>query len=679
MKKLFIAAYAALLVCACGPVNEPVVTNGDLKISINRSMHFKVESTAEGAEAYYSNYTANDQLIADEANISDWRLKEWKEEETAEGKTLTLCGSWEKNGYNIEKTLTIVVPNDFENMVLVNSRYVNNSDKILTVKGIESNKINVASEETIWSFQPTSSSRREDWILPVDEGFYQKNYLGMNNTDYGGGIPMVTLWRRDANVSIGLVEPDLKLISMPVKRVRYEDHASMSLLQEFEEPVSMEMGDTLNTWRQFISVGKGDFFGPLRQYAEYMEAHEGYVPQASEPEAFEAVWCAWGYERTFTVNEVLGTLPKVKELGFKWVDVDDGFQIAEGDWETNNRFKGAKDMRRITDAIHAHGLKAKLWWAPLAADPDTKILREHPEMLLQDFQGAPEYITWWDSWYLSPVNPVTMQYTLGLVDRFIGEWGFDGLKLDGQHLNCCLPDHNHHSHLEYPEEAVEKLPEFFKGIFNRARSIKPYSVVQICPCGCAMNFFLTPHMNQAVASDPTSSAQIRMKRKVYGAMCPDMAYYADHIELSDEANDFGTQIGIGGVIGSKFTWPKPNPNVKGDGYLLTPEKEALLKKWVGIYNDKKLSTGEYLNLYDIRFDLPETHVISKNGAMYYAFYAEQWNGESIELRGLDAETTYSVTEYTADEVKTYTVEGANPFITPTFERDYLIEVKPINQ
>ena len=128
---------------------------------------------------------------------------------------------------------------------------------------------------------------------------------------------------------------------------------------------------------------------------------------------------------------------KVAELVFKWVDVDDGFQIAEGDWETNSRFNGTKDMRRITDAIHSYGLKAKLWWAPLAADPDTKILREKPEMLLQDFQGAPEYITWWDSWYLSPVNPVTREYTVDLVKRFIDEWGFDGLKLDGQHLNRC--------------------------------------------------------------------------------------------------------------------------------------------------------------------------------------------------------------------------------------------------
>ena len=676
MRKLFILLSAAcIFFCGCCNITIP---NGNMVLKIDGKMQFKVESSAEGAQAYYADYSPADILVADEAVIDNWKVNGVEILNEENGQTYVIRGSWKENGFDVEKILSVTVPADFQDMVLVSSSYVNHSDKILTVKSLESNRLNVTSDETIWSFQPTSSSRRDDWILPVDEGFYQKNYLGMNHSDYGGGIPMVTLWRRDANISTGLVEPNLKLISMPVKRVRYSDHASMSLLQEYEEPVLMQQGDTLSTWRQFISVGKGDFFSPLRQFSKYMEAHEGYVPQASEPEAFEAVWCAWGYERTFTVNEVLGTLPKVKELGFKWVDVDDGFQIAEGDWETNSRFNGTKDMRRITDAIHAHGLKAKLWWAPLAADPDTKILREKPEMLLQDFHGAPEYITWWDSWYLSPVNDATRKYTVDLVTRFIDEWGFDGLKLDGQHLNCCLPDHNHHSHLEYPEEAVERLPEFFEDIFERAREIKPYSVVQICPCGCAMNFFLTPHMNQAVASDPTSSAQIRMKRKVYGAMCPEMAYYADHIELSDNEDDYGTQIGIGGVIGSKFTWPKKNPNVRGDGYLLTPEKEAALKKWVSIYNDKMLSTGEYLNLYDIRFDVPETHVVAKNGARYYAFYAEEWNGGQIELRGLDSEKTYTVVEYASDDLNSYTINGAEPFITPTFTRDYLIEVKENN-
>ena len=673
MRALYLIPAALLLLSGCMGTK---IESGDLTLKIDGKMHFKVESSAPGAQAYYNGYQAADVLVADEAVIEDWKVRKVTKAADENGTTYTITGQWKKDGYDIEKILTVKTVNGFEGMVLTSSEYVNHSDKVLTVKAMESNKLRVASEETLWSFQPTSTARRDDWILPVEESFYQKNYLGMNNTDYGGGIPMVTLWRRDANLSVGLVEPNLKLVSMPVKKVRYEDYATMSLLHEFEYPEEMAQGDTLQTWNQFISVGKGDFFAPLNQFSKYMEAYAGYVPQASEPEAFEAVWCAWGYERTFTVNEVLGTLPKVKELGFKWVDVDDGFQIAEGDWETNSRFNGTKDMRRITDAIHSYGLKAKLWWAPLAADPDTRAVHNHPEMVLMDYQGAPEYITWWDSWYLSPVNDATRKYTVDLVDRFIDEWGFDGLKLDGQHLNCCLPDHNPHSHLEYPEEAVENLPEFFEDIFNRAREIKPYSVIQICPCGCAMNFFLTPHMNQAVASDPTSSAQIRMKRKVYGAMVPDMAFYADHIELSDNENDYGTQIGIGGVIGSKFTWPKPNPNVKGDGYVLTPEKEALLKKWVAIYNDKMLSRGEYLNLYDIRFDLPETHVISKDGTMYYAFYAEAWNGEQVELRGLEKGVNYVVTEYTTEEQKTYTVDGSNPYIYPTFERDYLIEVKP---
>ena len=91
-----------------------------------------------------------------------------------------------------------------------------------------------------------------------------------------------------------------------------------------------------------------------------------------------------------------------------------------------------------------------------------------------------------------------------------------------------------------------------------------------------------------------------------------------------------------------------------------------------------LSTGEYLNLYDIRFDVPETHVISKDGALYYAFYADEWDGGQIELRGLEAGKTYTVTEYASDDLKTYTVEGANPVITPSFTRDYLIEVKANN-
>ncbi|MBP5521404.1 MAG: alpha-galactosidase [Bacteroidales bacterium] len=570
----------------------------------------------------------------------------------------------------VEVLVSEDVPDGFPSMILREVAFVNVSGKPMEVGAMETSGISVEGSG-IWSLQPSSSEERLDWVLPVEKGFHARNYLGMNNSDYGGGIPMVCLWTPEINLSVGIAEPVLKLVSINVERKG--NRAQAFIRRDFDEPVLLQPGDTLRSYREFEMTGSGDFFNPLREFARYMHESFGYEPPVSPADAFEAVWCAWGYERNFTVDEVIGTLPKVAELGFKWVDVDDGYQICEGDWEANDRITD-EGMKRITAAIHAQGLKAKLWWAPLAADPGSRLASEHPEMLLVRKDGTHEDISWWDSWYLSPVNSFTRDYTLGLVDRFLLDWGFDGFKLDGQHLNLSEPDYNPASGLSYPEEACERLPEFFKAVSDRAEADKSGAVVQVCPCGCAINFFYTPYMNQAVASDPTSSAQIRMKRKVYAAMCPDLAYYADHVELSDGGLDFPTQIGVGGVIGSKFTWPAPNPTVKGDGYLLTPEKEAALRKWVGIYNDKKISTGRYLNLYDYGFDKPEAHVIEKDGAMYYAFYAPEWDGGAIELRGLESRE-YTVTEYTADEPRSFTVEGPDPLIHPVFKGAYLIEVK----
>ncbi len=666
---------SALIFSSCS--KDATIKSGDLELQLNKEMKIKINSlNAETAE-FFTDFSVSDELITQETIFDEFELKEVEKTESNGDIIYSLVGESDKDGFKITKHQKISVLKDFPNMLVFDTYYVNKGNMELTVKEWKNHQINIknrSENEEIWSFQPSSTNERKDWILPVTPGFYQKNYLGMNNSDYGGGIPMVNLWRKDGGIAIGIVENTLKMVSMPVEWVKYQDYATMALQYEYETPQKFLKNDTIHTYSSFISIHNGDFFNPLNQFSEYMQKEKNIEFPATQPESYEPVWCAWGYERTFTIDEIIGTLPKVKELGFKWVDVDDGFQIAEGDWDTNSRFpNGDKDMRRLTDEIHKYGLKAKLWWAPLAADPGTNLLKNNPEVLLLTDEWIPRNISWWDSYYLSPVNPATKEYTDNLLKRFLVTWNFDGLKLDGQHLNMCPPDHNPKSNLENPIQAAEQLPTYFKQIFDTAQSYKSYSVIQNCPCGCAINFFNIPYMNQAVASDPTSSFQIRLKGKAYRAIKQDLAYYADHVELSNDGNDFGTQIGIGGVIGSKFTYPKDNPNVK-TSYLLTPEKEQLYKKWVGIYNEKMISKGTYLNLYDIAYDKPETHVLEKNNKLYYAFYAENWDGKPIELRGLDANKNYTVCEYTTDDKKTYTIEGKNPIITPKFSRNYLIEV-----
>lgn len=611
-----------------------------------------------------------DALIVGDSVLSEFHVTSSK----SEGKNVKVVRSeFRSDKYAVEKVQRLTTYPEL-GMTTSETYYVNLGEE-LTVKGYEAQRHTMQANDTVvWTLQPTSSEARLDWVLPIQPGFEKDNYLGMNNSDYGGGIPMIDLWQRQGGEAVGLTELVLRDARMPIVWKEGEQTVDYSLSYTLPEPVVLQQGDTLRTFGTFEMQHTGDFFTALRQYSTYMQEVRGVKMMESEPEAFEPVWCAWGYERTFTIDEVIGTLDKVAELGFKWVDVDDGYQIAEGDWETNSRFPGGDaDMRRMTDEIHRRGMLAKLWWAPLAADPDTKLLSEHPEMMLVTKTGEPEFITWWDSYYLSPVNPYTHEYSDGLVERFIDKWGFDGLKIDGQHLNCCMPDYNPASELNYPEEAPELMPTYFQNVTNYAKMIKPNAVIQVCPCGCAVNYFILPFINQAVASDPTSSAQVRMKRKAYAAMVPQMAYYGDHVELTDGGDDFASQIGIGAVIGTKFTYPKDNPNASAS-FLLTEEKEALIRHWMKIFKEKDLVHGEYLNLYTWGFDFPEAHVIRQNDAMYYAFYADQFEGQ-IELRGLEKGRDYTVTEYTAQEPRSFHINGSHPFVDANFTRNYLIEVK----
>ncbi len=123
-------------------------------------------------------------------------------------------------------------------------------------------------------------------------------------------------------------------------------------------------------------------------------------------------------------------------------------------------------------------------------------------------------------------------------------------------------------------------------------------------------------MNQPVSSDPESSWQIRLKGKTLKAlMGPQAPYYGDHVGLSDGGRDFASTVGIGGIVGTKFTWPVgAHVNTKSGDVSLTPEREAEWAKWNKIYREKMLPKGDYLGgLYDIGFDKPETHAIRKDG------------------------------------------------------------------
>jgi alpha-galactosidase len=230
------------------------------------------------------------------------------------------------------------------------------------------------------------------------------------------------------------------------------------------------------------------------------------------------------------------------------------------------------------------------------------------------------------------------------------------------------------------------MGEIYKIIFQTTRALKPDSITQSCPCGTPPNMAWLPFIDQAVTADPVGSAQVRRRIKMYKALLgPNAAVYGDHVELTkiaganssneqDVGRDFASTVGVGGVPGTKFTYPDYGPKLKN--VYLTPEKESVWKKWLEIYNDKMLSQGDFRDLYTYGYDFPEAYAVEKDGKMYYAFFAPtgapDWNG-AVELRGLSP-GTYKVTDYENNR-DLGIVDGTNAKIATKFHEHLLLEIE----
>ncbi len=647
-----------------------------LRIEFDRNLYSRIFALLGPSPQSLTPFSATETVAGIGRNWNEFALSSSRRETVSDafgaGERLWLTG---QSG-DLRKNISVTIYADFPSIAIFDIEYTNEGATRLTIRGWTNHQYVLSSLPTargpaFWSYQSGSYEKRPDWVLPLRAGFHQGNYLGMNASDYGGGTPIVDVWRKDVGLAVGDIEPGPRLISLPVSMPDAR-HARVAVHSAREQ--TLEPGESFHTLRTFVSVHQGDYFHTLTEYRRLM-MQQGFQMASAPDSAFGPIWCAWGYGRSVKLKQVYDTLPTVKKMGFSWVTLDDGWQNNYGDWAVDpKKFPhGDADMKALVDRIHQEGFKAQLWWSPLSAVPDSQLLKEHPDFLLLNRDGSKRKISWWNSFYLCPADRAVVEYHKALVRKILGEWGFDGLKLDGQHMNAVPACYNPAHHHKRPEDSVEALPDFFRELYETARSVKPDALVEFCPCGTAYSFFTMPHFNMSVASDPESSFQIRSKGKTLKALMGDnVPYFGDHVELSDGAIDFASTVGVGGVVGTQFVLP--NLVTKHSTSDLTPARQKIFEKWLLIYKEKMLSRGEYLgDLYDIGFDRPETHVIRKGEEMYYAFFARHWSG-TIELRGLQ-DRTYHVLDY-VNHKDLGTVHGPKATLSAEFNKNLLLEAQP---
>jgi alpha-galactosidase len=603
-------------------------------------------------------------------------------------------------GTAIERRLVLEAYDDFPDMVLVSTSYKNvgTSDVQIEKALMQEHRLNATQADAkaqpydMWSFQGSSYDWGKDDMQKLTRKSSQPNAMGENvKGGYGGGIPVVAFWTASVGEAVGHVETLPWTLSIPVK---VEQDGRVSTQVEIPLNANLKPGESYATPRSFVAVYSGDFYEPLRMWSSVLQREGWNIPKPSS-EAYNVAWCGWGYEFNVTPKQMLGTVPKLKELGIKWATLDDRWFDTYGDWNPRTDTFPGDSIKQMVDDFHKQGMLAQLWWLPLGVEDGqgkyeshkykmSKVVQEHPDWLILDKNGKHARMTR-DLGTLCPAVPEVQSYYKQLTEKFIRDWGFDGSKLDNIYSvpACYNPAHHHKS----PQDSVKAMGEVYKTIFETTRAIKPESVTQACPCGTPPSLAWLPFIDQAVTADPVGGVQVRRRIKMYKALLgPQAAVYGDHVELSEMtpagANgwsehgwDFASTVGTGGVVGTKFVWPDPGPKFKP--VALTSQKEEHWKKWIGLYNEKMLSKGEFRDLYVYGYDSPEAYAIAKDGKMYYAFFADAgkpFSGD-VELRGLQP-GSYQVVDY-VDGKPLGTVQaeaGKAPRLKAEFKDHLLVEV-----
>lgn len=259
--------FCSLAAATEAPAGKPQIQGGNLRIEFDNRLRSRVVARFDKAETVMGPFSDSETVTTADELKNGFLLTSQKHEQTkdafGEGERLTVEG---KAGA-LKKTVAVTVYADFPAMAFFDVQYANIGTSKLAIKSWTNNAYTVnaqrgAGAPAFWSYQSGSYEKRPNWVLPLHTNFQQENYQGMNADDYGGGTPIVDVWRRDVGIAVGHVEPRPKLVSLPVS---VPDAAHAKIAVRFTKDISLSPGESFHTFRTFAAPASRRLFPRARR------------------------------------------------------------------------------------------------------------------------------------------------------------------------------------------------------------------------------------------------------------------------------------------------------------------------------------------------------------------------------------------------------------------------------
>ncbi|OHD14682.1 MAG: hypothetical protein A2086_12700 [Spirochaetes bacterium GWD1_27_9] len=200
----------------------------------------------------------------------------------------------------------------------------------------------------------------------------------------------------------------------------------------------------------------------------------------------------YNYFTNITEEIILQNLEnfKSKNIPIDIFQIDDGYQMAVGDWlNTNKKFPNG--MKKIAEKINSYGYKSGLWLAPFICEHKSEIFTKHNDWVLKDQNGKYVFAGNNDGWSgpfyaLDFYNEGFRNYLKDVFKKVFSEWGFDMVKLDFLYAVALIPQKGK-SRGQVMAETIDFLKEITKDKLILGCGVplsSAYGKIEYCRIGC---------------------------------------------------------------------------------------------------------------------------------------------------------------------------------------------------
>ena len=152
-------------------------------------------------------------------------------------------------------------------------------------------------------------------------------------------------------------------------------------------------------------------------------------------------WWSWtAFYAAINQGEVLANADwqaeHLKALGYRYFQIDEGYQYARGEFTTANATQFPDGMRFVGHHVTGDGLTFGIWTAPFEVTSRAWVYEHHKDWLVHNAKGEPIPIgDVWDQktdvlYALDTTHPGAQEYLRQTYKTLVREWGVRFIKLD---------------------------------------------------------------------------------------------------------------------------------------------------------------------------------------------------------------------------------------------------------